>query len=86
MSRSVGVNTLSDDYCKAHTPQTSPFQYLFQQTNYQQYDNAFTSRIIYGPSYGYQYGYGSYYDKGSSTQNRIYAAFKILKHHHVNRS
>ena len=78
MSRSVGVNTLSDDYCRAHTPQTSPFQYLYQfyPVNNQQYDNAFTSRIVYGPSYGYQYGYGSYYDKGSSTQNRIYAAFK----------
>ena len=74
MSRSVGVNTLSDEYCKAHTPKTSPLMYFPQYMNPtwfpslfdHEQNNDFTGRIIlpygvYGPSYAYEsYEYESY--------------------------
>ena len=81
MSRSVGVNTLSDEYCKAHTPQTSPLMYFPQYMNPtwfpslfdHEQNNYFTGRnilpyVVYGPSYTYeyQYEYENYDDKGSS--------------------
>ena len=73
MSRSVGINTLSDEYCKAQTPQTSPLMYFPQYMNPTWFPSLFYHEqngpsYVYGPSYAYeyQYEYENYDDKGSS--------------------